>query len=103
LSENLVPIELDTKIIKIQKNQAVQVVRKLFPVFPAEAITIHKSQGSTFESVAVHICKRMSNSLKYVGMSRCTKAKGLYIVGEIDFESLTNGKVPKNVSEEIKG
>jgi len=35
-------------------------------------------------------------------MSRCTKAKGLYIVGEIDFESLTNGKVSKNVSEEIK-
>jgi hypothetical protein len=35
-------------------------------------------------------------------MSRCTKAEGLYIVGEINFESLTNRKVSKNVYEEIK-
>ena len=77
-------------------------LRKQFPVFPAEAITIHKSKGATFESEAVHMCKGMSNSLKYVAMSRCTKAEGLYIVGEINFESLTNRKVSKNVYEEIK-
>jgi len=37
--------------------------RKQFPVVPADAITIHKSQGATYSKVAVHL-KR--------GIKRCT-------------------------------
>jgi len=44
-----------TPILKIQrefqveKNNNVKVVRKQFPLTPVEAITIHKSQGSTVD------------------------------------------------------
>ncbi len=46
IPDTLVPIELESSIIRISKNASNQVIRKQFPVFPADAITIHKSQGN---------------------------------------------------------
>lgn len=56
--------------------------RTQFPLVPSEAITIHKSQGSTYTSVAVHIRKTISRPLCYVAFSRATSANGLYIIGK---------------------
>lgn len=52
-----------------------------FPIVPAEAITIHKSQGGTYNQVAVHTNKRFTRELMYVACSRSTSASGLYIIG----------------------
>lgn len=41
-----------------------------FPIIPAEAITIHKSQGSTYNSIAVHIDNGLTRALTYVAFSR---------------------------------
>jgi hypothetical protein len=44
----------------------------------------------------------MSNTLKYVGMSRATKSTGLFIVGDINFDSFQNGSCNKKVVNELE-
>ena len=53
-----------------------------FPCVPSCAITIHKSQGATFDSVAIEYTKKMSQQLLYVAMSRCRSLEGLYIIAD---------------------
>jgi len=56
--------------------------RKQFPVVPAEAITIHKSQGATYSKVAVHLKRGIKRASLYVGCSRATSASGLFLLGD---------------------
>ena len=59
--------------------------RSKIPIVPAEAITIHKSQGSTYTYVVVHTGKRkLSGRLAYVAYSRVTSLNGLFIDGEFN-------------------
>jgi len=51
-----------------------------FPVVPAEAITIHKSQGATYSKVVVHTSPGMQRAALYVACSRATRAAGLNII-----------------------
>jgi hypothetical protein len=48
----------------------------------AEAITIHKSQGSTLRQVVVQLVAGMWRSLVYVAFSRAMLLTGFYILGE---------------------
>ncbi|MEG1463193.1 MAG: ATP-binding domain-containing protein, partial [Anaerorhabdus sp.] len=59
-----------------------KLMRTQFPIFPAEALTVHKSQGSTFPRVTVYdvASRKLSRSLLYVACSRATTADGLTIV-----------------------
>jgi len=67
-----------------------EVVRSQFPFICFEAITIHKSQGSTFHSVVLYSqyhtstgkIRQIPRKALYVGLSRCTSLKGLYIHGK---------------------
>lgn len=65
----------------MSKNAYYQVYRKQFPLTPAEAITIHKSQGSTCESACVNLNKPLTRELLYVALSRVTSLSKLYLVG----------------------
>lgn len=57
--------------------------REQYPLAVAEAITIHKSQGSTLNSVTVQIGDgALERSLLYVACSRAKTISGLYLVGE---------------------
>ena len=58
--------------------------RKQFPIIPAAGITIHKSQGATFDGVAIHPKPGISTSALYVACGRSTSASGLYIVGKFN-------------------
>lgn len=51
--QHLLNIALEIHI-KVRKNN-LTVERKQFPLVVAEGMTIHKSQGGTFPSVAVHL------------------------------------------------
>ncbi|XP_050303800.1 uncharacterized protein LOC126741439 [Anthonomus grandis grandis] len=86
------PIEKAARAIKIKKGSNVHVERLQFPLLISEGITIHKSQGATYEQVAIHISSRMTRSSTYVACSRATKLSGLYIVG--------NFKAPKPPNED---
>ena len=60
-----------------------QIMRKQFPLVPAMAITVHKSQGDTYSRVAVHLTRGMKRASLYVACSRAKTAEGLYLVGDL--------------------
>jgi len=56
-----------------------QIHRRQFQMVECEAMTIHKSQGQTYSSVAIDLNENHSQRLLYVALSRCTKLSGLYL------------------------
>ncbi|CAH1107057.1 unnamed protein product [Psylliodes chrysocephalus] len=77
-----VPLFRCTRRLKTLKGFSnVYVERKQFPLTPAEALTVHKSQGSTYPLVALCLEKWLCKSHLYVGCSRATKSSGLFLFG----------------------
>ena len=64
------------------KNYDFHVNRLQLPLVECEAMTIHKSQGQTYESVAVYIGDHLNQQLMYVALSRATSLEGLHLFGE---------------------
>lgn len=48
-----------------------------FPLTLGWAITIHKSQGLTFDNVVIHCPYAFAPGMLYVALSRCTSMKGI--------------------------
>jgi len=66
------------------------------PLRPAWAITIHKSQGLTFESVIVDAGAAFAFGQVYVALSRCRSIEGLSLMtpissGTLFFDEVVNG------------
>ncbi|MGM9803252.1 MAG: AAA family ATPase [Muribaculaceae bacterium] len=58
---------------------------KQFPVKPAWALTVHKSQGLTFNNIVVDFAGgAFSSGQTYVALSRCTSLEGIVLLGRID-------------------
>ena len=84
IDSDCVPIHLISSSIFVLQKCQYQIFRKQFPVVPAEALTVHKSQGQTFQEVCLDLSirPRITNAMMYVALSRVTKISGLYIIGE---------------------
>ena len=90
--KNVYPIEVSNGWTPIKRYSADlsgkigfkgQLIRIQFPIIPAEATTIHKSQGSTYKKVCVDLNGRFNKAMLYVSLSRVTNINNLYILGNI--------------------
>jgi len=75
------PITVESKPVKCWEGRQVRVVRTQFPLAPAEAITIYKSQSQTFIEMVLTTHPGITRSLLYVGCSRARFSAGLWING----------------------
>ena len=74
------PIKPVTTRFAVGRNRVVQVLRKQFPLRPAAAKTIHRSQGDTETKIVVNFdTKRAIPHIHYVGLSRVTTIEGLLV------------------------
>jgi hypothetical protein len=77
LRDNWVPIE--RRSCNINVTRLVRCKRRQFPIVPARALTIHKSQGGTFQQIVYQYSREHKQQLVYVAMSRVTSLEGLYL------------------------
>lgn len=93
LTDSLVTVKLDNGVAvnvgryewqaceyKIQDGKIVSETKgtcKQFPITLAWAITIHKSQGLTFDNIVIHTKGVFAPGQIYVALSRCTSLEGI--------------------------
>lgn len=70
-----------------------------FPLKLAWAITIHKSQGLTFERVIIDAQSAFAHGQVYVALSRCTSFEGIVLRSQIAYSSVKTDSVVKNYSK----
>jgi ATP-dependent exoDNAse (exonuclease V) alpha subunit len=70
-----------------------------FPLKLAYAITIHKSQGQTYESVNIDVHDIFANGQLYVALSRCRSIQNTYFNMPLTTSKL---KVSKTVLEQYR-
>ena len=88
------PIKPVTAQFAVGRNRTAQVVRKQFPLRPAAAKTIHRSQGDTETRIAVNFnTRRAIPHVHYVGLSRVTTIEGLYITDLCESKIVVNLEV----------
>ena len=74
------PIKPITTQFAVGRNRTAQVVRKQFPLRPAAAKTIHRSQGDTESRIVVNFeTTKAIPHIHYVGLSRVKTIEGLHI------------------------
>ena len=91
-----------TPIMSISKQfnvgrKHIEVSRQQFPLRPAAAKTVHRSQGTTVNNIVVNLSGRAFSHIHYVALSRVRSMDGLYIT------DLNENKihVDENVVEEM--
>ena len=88
------PVKPITLQFAVGRTQTAQVVRKQFPLRPAAAKTIHRSQGDTETKIVVNFnTRRTIPHIHYVGLSRVTTIEGLYITDLCESKIAVNPQV----------
>lgn len=94
------PTKPVTAQFAVVKNRTAQVVTKQFPLRPAAAKTIHRSQGDTETNIVVNFnTRRAIPHIHYVGLSRVTTIEGLYIADLCESKIAVNPAVKAQVQQ----
>ncbi|EDS32999.1 tetratricopeptide repeat protein, tpr [Culex quinquefasciatus] len=96
-------LQLDwTPIVKRSANidlgSRIKCKRIQFPVVPACALTIHKSQGGTFDKIVFEYDKGQEQQMVYVALSRVKSLQGLFMTnskGDFKFHHAKGCNSPK--------
>ena len=74
------PIKPVTTQFAVGRTKSAQVIRKQFPLRPAAAKTVHRSQGDTQTQIVANLnTKRTIPHIHYVALSRVTTMEGLHM------------------------
>ena len=93
------PIKPITTQFAVGRNRTVQVVRKQFPLRPAAAKTIHRSQGDTENRIVANFDTRTPiPHIHYVGLGRVTTIEGLYITDLCESKIAVSDAVHKEMA-----
>ena len=69
-----------------------------YPLKLAWAITIHKSQGLTFDKAVIDAKSAFAHGQVYVALSRCRSFEGIVLKSKIELSSIKTDKVVSNYS-----
>lgn len=75
---------------------------KQFPIILAYAITIHKSQGMTYQQIGVNLENCFATGQAYVALSRCSNFEKLYLTELVKKSHISVDNTVKNFYKEIK-
>jgi len=79
IDRRAVPIVRRTSSIPLNNNKTIVGKRNHFPLISGCAMTIHKSQGGTYDEMVYEYSKSHSIPLLYVALTRVTSLEGLFI------------------------
>lgn len=71
------------------------------PLKPAWAITIHKSQGLTFDRAVIDTASAFSHGQTYVALSRCRTLEGIVLQAPVPASALIRDEAVSRFSEDI--
>lgn len=76
---------------------------KQFPVKPAWVITVHKSQGLTFDRAIIDVQRAFTHGQTYVALSRCRTLEGLVLSAPLPMSAIIrDGAVDDYVSRAVE-
>lgn len=73
-----------------------------YPLKTAWAITIHKSQGLTFEKAIIDANAAFAHGQVYVALSRCKSLEGLVLTNPLDVGALKTDREVKNFVRQVE-
>jgi uncharacterized protein YpbB len=73
-----------------------------YPIKPAWAITIHKSQGLTFDRAIIDAASSFAHGQVYVALSRCKTFEGLVLSKPISVESVKSDRTILTFNQEAE-
>ena len=88
---NVEPVEFSQKEALLVGNDIVytdSVVIRQYPLMLSYAVTIHKSQGLTYDEVACDLSKCFVDGQGYVALSRVTSLKGLHLIKPVNIKNI---------------
>ncbi|XP_076545658.1 uncharacterized protein LOC143305523 [Osmia lignaria lignaria] len=103
LQDNWVAVRKRTIDITFS-SKALTCRRQQFPLLEAYALTIHKSQGATFDEIVYEYSKSHVQELVYVALSRVTSLQELYLTNKNKHYTFyhTRGNVNNALSSEFR-